>query len=49
MHVCQDKFTKVLYVSNIYIVKIRCIAISEMKAMTNLKSVPLSVPYLGMN
>lgn len=35
--------------SRIYIVKIKCIAISEMKAMTNLKSVPLSVPYLGMN
>lgn len=35
--------------SRIYTVKIKCIAISEMKAMTNLKSVPLSVPYLGMN
>lgn len=33
----------------IYTVKIKCIVISEMKAMTNLKSVPLSVPYLGMN
>lgn len=45
MHVCQDKYC----MSPIHTVKIKCIAISEMKAMTNLKTVPMSVPYPGMD